>query len=126
MMSTYTKRQLILASSAVVCGFQVVPSLAQPSSGSSMLEEIVVTARRREESLQDVPIAVSALSGEALTQSGIRNAVDLQTRVPGLNITNQGDRNSVAFAIRGQRTNEFQLLTDPPVGTYFAEVVQPR
>jgi iron complex outermembrane recepter protein len=89
--------------------------------------EIVVTARRRAESLQDVPISVSALSGEQLQRTGVRDAMALQYSTPSLSITSsQSQRNTVAFAIRGQRTQETQLFTDPPVGTYFAEVVQPR
>ena len=88
---------------------------------------IVVTARRREEQLQDVPISVSSLSGEQLEQAGITDVQALQYRTPSLSITSaQSQRNTVAFSLRGQRTQETQLFTDPPVGTYFAEVVQPR
>ena len=51
----------------------------------------------------------------------------LQYQTPSLAITSTfSQRNVVAFALRGQRTQETQLFTDPPVGTYFAEVVQPR
>jgi len=90
-------------------------------------QAIVVTARRREEALQDVPISITAVSGEALTQSGISDALGFQSRIPSLSLANQGTtRNELGFAIRGQRTQESQLLTDPPVGTYFAEVVQAR
>ena len=91
------------------------------------LEEVVVTARRREEALQDVPISVSALSGEALERAGISDIQALQYRTPSLAVTTTfSQRNVAAFALRGQRTQETQLFTDPPVGTYFAEVVQPR
>ncbi|WP_229736324.1 TonB-dependent receptor [Novosphingobium endophyticum] len=86
-----------------------------------------MTARRRDEVLQDVPISVSALSGDQLQQAGVTDVQGLQYRTPSLSITSaQSQRNTVAFAIRGQRTQETQLFTDPPVGTYFAEVVQPR
>lgn len=96
------------------------PSADQPG-------EILVTARRREEALQDVPISVSVLNQDQLRQSGVTDAQTLQYATPSLSITStQSQRNSVAFALRGQRTQETQLFTDPPVGTYFAEVVQPR
>lgn len=89
--------------------------------------EILVTARRREEALQDVPISVSAISGAALEQSGVSDVQGLQFRTPSLSISgSQSQRNTVAFSLRGQRTQETQLFTDAPVGTYFAEVVQPR
>lgn len=97
------------------------------SLSSTLSQDIVVTARRRAENLQDVPISVSAISGEALRQSGVTDAQSLQYRTPSLSITSaQSQRNTVAFSLRGQRTQETQLFTDPPVGTYFAEVVQPR
>ena len=91
------------------------------------LNEVIVTARRREESLQDVPISITELSGQALTQLGITDAMTLQNAVPSLSITtNQSISSTLSFAIRGQRTDSIALLTDPPVGTYFAEVTQPR
>ncbi len=74
-----------------------------------------------------MPISITAVSGESLARSGVSDALALQSRVPSLSLTNQGtSRNELGFAIRGQRTQESQLLTDPPVGTYFAEVVQAR
>lgn len=89
--------------------------------------EIIVTARRRAETLQDVPISVSAFDDAKLQQQGIATVTDLGNRVPSLSVTTAGGfRSQLAFAIRGQRTNETQLLTDPPVGLYFAEVNQPR
>jgi iron complex outermembrane recepter protein len=89
--------------------------------------DIIVTARRREETIQDVPISVSALSGDQLARSGVTDVQGLQYRTPSLSITSsQSQRNTVAFSLRGQRTQETQLFTDPPVGTYFGEVVQPR
>ena len=100
---------------------------AAPQASGVQVPDIVVTARRREEALQDVPISITAVSGDSLARSGVSDALGLQSRVPSLSLTNQGtSRNELGFAIRGQRTQESQLLTDPPVGTYFAEVVQAR
>jgi iron complex outermembrane receptor protein len=107
----------------VMAQAQAIPAAADASDR----EEIIVTARRREESLQDVPISVSAISGKALTAGGVTDALGFQSRVPSLSLTNQGTtRSELGFSIRGQRTQESQLLTDAPVGTYFAEVVQAR
>ncbi|ATE63910.1 TonB-dependent receptor [Rhizorhabdus dicambivorans] len=103
------------------------PPQAAEGADTADMGEIVVTARRRAESIQDVPISVSALSGEQLQRAGVNDAQSLQYATPSLSITSaQSQRNTVAFALRGQRTQETQLFTDPPVGTYFAEVVQPR
>jgi len=110
---------------APATGAEATPSAGTPDAAA--LGEIIVTARRRSESLQHVPISVSALSGAQLEKSGITDVQGLQYRTPSLSITSaQSQRNTVSFALRGQRTQETQLFTDPAVGTYFAVVVQPR
>ncbi|ATI80688.1 TonB-dependent receptor [Sphingobium yanoikuyae] len=125
-----TYRPYLAAASAAI--FLAAPAFAQddaqPQSGEGASSgDIVVTARRRDEALQDVPISVSAISGDQLAKSGVTDIQGLQYRTPSLSITStQSQRNTVAFSLRGQRTMETQLFTDPPVGTYFAEVVQPR
>ncbi len=124
--------QIVLAQAAFAQ--DVVPAPQQaPVDATSQTDataatgDIVVTARRRAESLQDVPISITAVSGAALAARGVRDALDLQYQTPSLSVTANGtSRNSLSYAIRGQRTQEAQLLTDPPVGTYFAEVVSPR
>jgi iron complex outermembrane recepter protein len=106
---------------------ELLAQTASDTDAGAGLEEVIVTARRREEALQDVPISVSAISGEALERAGINDIQALQYRTPSLAVTTTfSQRNVAAFALRGQRTQETQLFTDPPVGTYFAEVVQPR
>lgn len=97
------------------------------SAESQSNGEIIVTARRREERLVDVPVSITALSGDTLREQQIFEAADISQVVPSLNVTLAGaNRSSVAYSIRGQRTQETQILTDPPVGLYFAEVNQPR
>lgn len=104
---------------------QASQSTGDAVGATAVPEEVIVTARRREETLQDVPISITAISGDTLRNQNVREVTDLA--VPSLAITAQASlRNLVSFAIRGQRSQESQLLTDPPVGTYFAEVVQPR
>lgn len=125
-----TYRHYLIATCAAVSvcapAFAQTDMAPQPAQSVST-GDIVVTARRRDEALQDVPISVSAISGEQLAKSGVTDVQGLQYRTPSLSITSaQSQRNTVAFSLRGQRTQETQLFTDPPVGTYFAEVVQPR
>lgn len=103
------------------------PAPAPAAAADTTIGEVVVTARRRTELVQDVPISVSAMSGAALERSGVKDVAGLQYRTPALTITSGfSQRSNVAYAMRGQRAQETQLFTDPPVGTYFAEVVQPR
>ncbi len=87
------------------------------------LSEIIVTARRVEERLQDVPISITVLNKDAIAKRNIYNAGDLGTYVPSLaSNTNFGPEKS-SFAIRGF-TQEGK--TSPSVGVYFADVVAPR
>jgi outer membrane receptor protein involved in Fe transport len=75
------------------------PVAVAEESDEVVLEEIVVTAQKREESLQDVPISVNAVSGEKLAAAGIARLDDLKAYVPNLQVTETGIANN--FYIRG-------------------------
>jgi iron complex outermembrane recepter protein len=108
---------------------QVAPSAnPEPSAARSDSDgDIVVTARRVEEKLQDVPVAVSALSSAQLTQQGIREIRDLNAIVPNVSIQ-QGNTGTgtVYITIRGQNLSNILLTIDPSVGTYMDGVNIPR
>ncbi len=70
-----------------------------------LLEEVVVTAQKRSESLIDVPISISALGVEALTQRNIRDLEDISTSTPGLNFENNNEFGGPSIAIRGIRAD---------------------
>jgi iron complex outermembrane recepter protein len=92
--------------------------------GSSLLEEVVVTARRREESSQDVPVALSAFSSEMLEKNGISDLGDLATQVPSLAVAPFPDASSTLVAfIRGVGTlDAAQVTRDHGVGIYLDDV----
>ena len=101
----------------VVASLQAVPAIAVE------LEEVVVTAQKREQSLQDVGLTVSALSGEMLDSLGFNDSNALAASVPNLNIdapTGEGGV-SVIF-IRGVGLNDFATNNSGPVGFYIDEV----
>ncbi|MHB9880636.1 TonB-dependent receptor [Pacificimonas sp. ICDLI1SI03] len=84
---------------------------------------IIVTAQRRSESLQDVPIAVSAFSAEELATRQVNNTLDLVAYVPNLighNNTSVGTAN--AYSLRGLANTESIATFDPPVGTYVDDI----
>ena len=90
-----------------------VPASAQGGDAGRAADEIVVTARRRAEGLQDVPIAVSAISGVALEKAGVTQTRELFASTPGL-----------YFSQTGQRQNDEQFyLTIRGVGS--SPVVEP-
>ena len=76
------------------------------------LDEIVVTARRRAESLSDVPISISAISADQLNARSMQNENDLQSAVPGLLIRQNGNANQFNYAIRGQTIDTYS--NSPP------------
>lgn len=88
-----------------------------------MLEEVLVTARRKEENMQEVPIAITAFSNEALREKNIVQMDDLRTNVPSLGVSVGGSStNAPIISLRGQRPAEVLLTLDPAVPLYFAEV----
>ncbi len=89
-----------------------------PPESSSGLEEIVVTATRREENLMDVPVAVTAISEEALASRQIVDVQSLQQIAPSLSAAPFGDASSQLLAIRGQVAQDIVASVDPAVGTY--------
>jgi iron complex outermembrane receptor protein len=114
----------------LVLGGQSAVAAETPASNSAvtakenLIEEVVVTARRREESLQVVPISVTAISGEALASKGVTNAFDLGDHVPSLRIqASELSPRLFTTSIRGLKSLNYLVLDDSPIGTYFAEGV---
>src|SRR4051812_28515549 len=80
---------------------------AAATPGSRLqVEELVVTARKREENILAVPVAISSLSGARLEQSGISTLEQMTSQVPGLVYVERQDRNSSTPGIRGIRSTE--------------------
>lgn len=95
---------------------------------SAAIADIVVTATRREQRLQEVPIAVTALSQNALTQLNVRDAQDLMTVVPGLQASTQtaGDNGgSATFFLRGMGQQRSGNGSEPAVGIYVDDFYYP-
>ncbi|WP_404477311.1 TonB-dependent receptor [Novosphingobium sp. BL-52-GroH] len=112
----------------------LVAAIAQPAWAQQQtntvegIEDIIVTARRTEESLQTTPIAVTALNAEALTIAKVENVADLQATAPGLVIGrgSAGGDGIVFVAIRGQGNLQPILANDPAVATYVDGIYIPR
>ena len=121
---------LALRCGVALCALQVTAALAQTSAvdaqGASTTggTDIVVTAQRREERAQDVPVVVTAFSAERLEQLNVSQPQDLYGNVPSLvaGTQGQGSRDVQSYAIRGQSTG---YLASPGVAIYMAEVPLP-
>ena len=92
----------------------------QTPSASPELQEVLVTARRREENLQHVPLSVTVLSGSEITRQAIVSPADLNAFVPSLAVVNTTVmRDSAKYVIRGQ--GQAPYGAEPAVVTYFDE-----
>jgi len=135
-------RKILLASCSTAIAFST-SAAAQDRSGAPVDERelesasvrtavtesntIIVTARRREESILDVPLAVNVVTGEQLAEANITQLGDIARVVPALFIAPVAGRTNVLnFSIRGQNDLGGSITSDPAVGVYFADAVQTR
>jgi iron complex outermembrane receptor protein len=93
---------------------------SDPAAQQDGLEDIVVTAQRRDERLQDVPVAVSVVSGSFLVENQVRTLQDLGATVPGLVVTNSVNYGSAPLSIRGigGANGGGNVFADEPVAVY--------
>lgn len=95
----------------LICGLHVDSGWAQE------IEEIVITAQKREQSLQDVGISVSALGADQLEQLGISNTTDIAQQIPALRLSAWTPAFTI-FSLRGVSQNNFQDNLEAPVAVY--------
>ncbi len=98
-------KKIVLSISGALVGLPVVPQLAMAQDPGSSLEEIVVTARKRGESVLDVPISVTAFSAEDIEVRGMVSLQDVAAGTAGMNISNvnsgRNDRSFQQITLRG-------------------------
>jgi iron complex outermembrane receptor protein len=99
--------------------FTIVASLAVTGIAQAQLQEVVVNAQKREESAQDVPVAMSVVTSDEIVARSMQNLGALATQVPGVQLTksDQGGDNA-GFYIRGIGQFDWLPTFDPGVGTY--------
>ena len=115
MSNTYPfKKQLISLS--------VAATLASTSAFAAMLEEVIVTAQKRAQSVNDISISASAYTGNQLQAMGVDSAVDLGAFTPGLVTVNSTSGGTPIFAIRGIGLDDFSANNTSGVGVYADEV----
>lgn len=104
---------------AIFCGLALLVGF--PIQAAAQLEEVIVTAQRKAENLQDVPIAISALSAEAIEKSGIHELSSIAVRVPGLSFTAFSPGQNIV-SIRGASSNDDGAGTDGSVAMFVDDV----
>lgn len=116
------KRALLGTALSVVGLFATSAAYAQ---GADADEEIVVTAQRRAQSVQDVPIALSVISGEQLAEKNINVVNDIENAVPNLEVDSQFGGGQPQFRIRGIGAREYSSNNASTVGVYVDEAAHP-
>ncbi len=91
-------------------------------SGALMLEEVTVTAQKRAESLQDVPVSITALTASDIQNQKLRDATEISAQIPNLVSTDPGGEGFPIFSLRGVSMNDFSFNQSSPVATYVDEV----
>lgn len=111
-----SKKWLWLLSLPLVATLPVA-TVQAADEAESLMEEIVVTARKRDESLQDVPVAVSALSGSQLERGSVQTVIDIAKLVPNVElhtVTQSGA--ALGASIRGMAFDDLEKSYEPTVG----------
>src|SRR3546814_11476102 len=106
----------------MVAVIAAMPAQAQEAAAIEAAGEIVVTAQKRVQNVQDVPISIAVVSGEVLQEQGSASLVDYAGYVPGMNVSNSGTPGQTTITLRGVAPpNASQTvgiyLHDAPVGS---------
>ena len=97
-------------------------SLTTLAAHAEVLEEVTVTAQKREQSIQDVGIAVSAYTGKQIQQLGYSNAQQVTGLAPGVSTIQPNGPSNYAIGIRGVAQNDFVTNQESPVSIYVDDV----
>ena len=106
-----------IAISAILLAAAPAMADTAPAGDQASSGDIVVTARRVDEKLRDVPVAVAAFSGKALAEQRIDSEADLQIATPGLTVRATSSSNDLNYSIRGQSVDSFSF-SSPAVVAY--------
>ena len=123
------KYRALAASVAMSLSMSSAAVLAQettPDSEEIALEKITVTAQKRVQNLQEVPVSVTAFSGDAMSESVIKDIYDLNTNVPGFGSFQSQSATNSSFSIRGVGTSSQNFGLESSVGLYVDGVFRAR
>ncbi|MCB1690095.1 MAG: TonB-dependent receptor plug domain-containing protein, partial [Halioglobus sp.] len=118
-------RLLVLACAAVVASTSGLAQEAKPKGYSLQLEEVLVTAQKREEDTMSVPITVNSFSAQDMLNTGADNIQDIADFMPGVEIDN-GGATQVGISIRGIKSPNISSGGDPSVATFYDNAYMPR
>ena len=96
-------------------------TVSAPGWAQGVLEEVVVVAQKREQNLQDVPIAINAFTGRQMDALGVSESFDIAAFSPGVHISGNLAGQNTQFSIRGVTQNDFNDIIEAPNAVYLDE-----
>jgi iron complex outermembrane receptor protein len=121
-----TSRLCLLASASIFATFAAGTAAAQDQSAADTAtgdpNEIIVTAQKRAQSVQDVPIAITAVAGSSLGTLQMRSGTELARQTPNLSVSVLGNEDQPKFSVRGIAQSAFDLNASSPTGIFYDEV----
>ena len=112
----------VFAAIAAALATAAAPAGAEEGAAAEEVEEIIVTALRRAENIQDVPVAITALTSEDITTFRFRDPGDLAAQVPNLQTTGVSGDGTPVFSLRGVSMYEYSFHQNSPIAPYVDEV----
>jgi outer membrane receptor protein involved in Fe transport len=130
-MTSLFRTRLALAATVSTLAFAAAPAVAQGAASTveneeGVVEEIIVTASKRAQTLQDTPISVAVTTVEAIERSQVRDLIDLQTLVPSLRVSQLQSSANTNFVIRGFGNGANNPGIEPSVGVFIDGVYRSR
>ncbi|HWX70077.1 MAG TPA: TonB-dependent receptor [Steroidobacteraceae bacterium] len=113
---------LTIAGLTLLAGFRSADAQQQPAATTGGLEEILVTAQKREQNPQEIGISLSAITGSDLADLGVATATDITKSMPGVVLTQPNGPSSFSLAIRGVVQNDFADHQESPAAIYVDDV----
>jgi len=118
-------KRLLIGTAASAIGMAFAAGAWAQATDTSELEQVIVTAQRREQSAQDVGVALSVLSGDQLSARGVTNVNQLQYQTPSLEVVPAFGGGQPQFRLRGVGFDDYATNNTPTVGVYVDEVAYP-
>jgi iron complex outermembrane recepter protein len=112
--------------SKLIASAVVLASAVSAGKAMAQIEEVIVTATKRAQTLQEIPVAVSVVTSESIEQSGVLDIKDLQTLVPSLRVTQLQSSANTNFIIRGFGNGANNAGIEPSVGVFIDGVYRSR
>ena len=115
-----------IATLAIVAILVSISTSASAEKSEPLLEEIIVTAQKREQSLQDVGVAMTVFTANQIEEMGFKTSTDLVAMTPGLNYTvPNAESSQINFFLRGVGLNDFADANENPVAVYVDNIYRP-